>query len=284
MKISHLKIALIILFISATFLANAQYNRPFGARQAGMGNSGVTLSDIWSSYHNQAGLAGLEGISAGASFSNAFNIKELGTKSFATGMPVSKIGSFGINYTYFGYELYNESKFGLAYAMALGKRISAGVQIDYFLTRMYGEYGKKGIAVGEIGIIAEPFDNFKAGVHLFNPWMAKMADYQDERVPTILRIGLGYNFSEKIVLTIEGEKDIEQAAVFRSGIEYILIENLFLRAGVSTNPTQFSFGLGYNYIGIQLDISFTNHQQLGYTTQFGLSYVFIKKTIDKTAY
>ena len=278
--------SLITIFLVFFLIQNSysQFNKPFGARQAAMGNSAVVLSDIWSSYHNQAGLSKLDGITGGVHFSNAYNIKDIGTKTFAFGMPVSNIGNFGVNYTYFGYDLRNESKFGLAYAMALGKRFSAGVQIDYFLVRQGFDYGKKGTAVGEIGILAEPFDNFFVGAHLFNPWRSKLANYQDERVPTLLKFGIGYEFSEKVIMTMEVEKDIDLETIVKSGLEYNVVAGLFLRTGVSTNPVLYSFGLGYNYIDIQFDIAFINHEFLGYTSQFGLSYIFKGLTKEKSAY
>ena len=49
-----------------------------GARQAGMANCGVTLTDLWSAQHNQAGLA---------------NLKKLGLK---TDVPISFQFSKGI--------------------------------------------------------------------------------------------------------------------------------------------------------------------------------------------
>ena len=69
-------LSIILIFIS--FNLKAQYNRPFGAANAGMGGTGVILSNLWSSYHNQAGLAKIEGLSVGAFFSNAMRIKDFG--------------------------------------------------------------------------------------------------------------------------------------------------------------------------------------------------------------
>ncbi len=46
-----------LLLITTFFSYGGNENWPLGSRQAGMGFTGVTLSDIWSSSHNQAGLA-----------------------------------------------------------------------------------------------------------------------------------------------------------------------------------------------------------------------------------
>ncbi len=274
------KILLPVLLLLFSLSLKAQFTNSVGARQAAMGNSGLVLTDIWSASHNQAGLAKLKGIAGGAYFANNFGMSELGMKAVALAAPISKYGNIGLNYQYFGYGLYNESKFGLSYAMQLGKRVSAGIQLDYFLVNQALEYGKKGAPVGEIGILTEPIDHLYIAAHIFNVSRASFADYQSEKIPSVLRIGMGYNFSKKVLFTIEAEKDLELPALFRSGIEYQLIKDLFLRVGVAKQnnlTTQYSFGAGYGYKGIVFDFAFTQHQMLGYTSQFGLSYTFIKK-------
>ncbi len=271
-KISIL-VVLILIVSSAT---NAQYNRMFSARAGATGGAGVVLTDIWASSYNQAGLAYLDGLSAGVYFSNAFNVADMGTKAFAFAFPAEKYGTVGVNYTYFGNELFNDSKLALNYSKKLGKRISAGVQIDYFMTVQGLDYGKRSVAVGEIGILTNPAENLYIGAHLFNPWRATFSEAQNEYVFSLLKIGAGYNFSEKLILRLDVEKDLDYSAVFRAGFDYMFVENLFLRMGVSTNPTQFAFGLGYNFKGVSLDLTFTNHQVLGYYSQFGLSYLLTK--------
>lgn len=254
-----------------------QYNRNFGAEADATGGAGVVLTDIWASSYNQAGLAYLNGMSAGFYFSNAFAIADMGTKAFAFAVPADKYGTVGVNYTYFGNELFNDSKFALNYSKKLGKRISAGIQLDYFLTVQGLDYGKQGVAVGEIGILSEPVNNLFIGVHLFNPWGASFAQNAQESMLSVLRLGAGYKFSDKLLLRMDVEKDIDFPAVFRTGFDYMPVNNLHIRAGVSTNPTQFSFGTAYGLKGFMFDISFTNHQILGYYSQFALSYTISKK-------
>lgn len=274
--IKKIFIAVAALFVF-TGQTSAQYNRIFGAEADATGGAGVVLTDIWASSHNQAGLAHLDGMSAGVYFSNAFGVADMGTKAFAFAIPADKYGTVGVNYTYFGNELFNDSKFALNYSKKLGKRISAGIQLDYFLTVQGLDYGKQGVVAGEIGLLSEPVDNLFIGVHLFNPWGAAFAQTPDESVLTMLRIGAGYKFSDRLVLRMDVDKDIDFPAVFRIGFDYELVDNLHLRAGVSTNPTQFSFGTAYGLKGFMFDLSFTKHQILGYYSQFALSYTLNKK-------
>ncbi len=88
------------------------------------------------------------------------------------------------------------------------------------------------------------------------------------------RLGTGYKFSKKVIVSVEAEKDIETPVRIRFGTEYELIENLYLRAGMSTKPAEYSFGLGYNFKNVCLDLAFKNHQSLGFYSHIGLSYLF----------
>ncbi len=274
------KIGFFLSFLFFVVISNAQYQNEIGARQGGIGGSGVIISDIWSSYHNQAGLADVSNISAGIFYSNPFYVNALKTTAFAFAIPTEKFGSAGLNYSYFGDNNSNFSKFGFAYAKRLGKRITGGIQIDYF-RRAQLSYGITGVVAGEFGLIAEPVDNLFIGAHVFNPWRSKFSN-SEEYLSSILRLGMGYKFSEKVLFTLEGEKDIEHKVVVRGGTEYNVAGGLFLRAGVATNPVKYTFGLGYNLKGASIDLTYINHNILGGYFQFGLGYVLNQKGVKKT--
>ena len=266
----------ILLLLFSFFILKAADNYPVGARAAGVANASVTYSDVWSSFHNQAGLAQVNDISAGVYFENRFLISDLSVKGFAVALPTAKVGTFALSATMFGGSLYNEKKAGIGYAKKLGQKFSAGVQVDYLSTFIAEDYGNRSSFAVEIGMLAEPVKNLKLGVHLFNPNKAKLAEYADERIPVIMRFGASYKFSEKVLISAEEEKDIDQKSVFKSGIEYHIAEVLYLRGGISSNPslTTFGFGLKINKQFL-LDMASSWHQQLGFSPQFSLGYLFL---------
>src|SRR4051812_44163939 len=184
----------------------ANDNTPFGARSSAIGDASVSLSDLWSVQNNQAGLASLKEMNAGVYYQNQFMLKELSTKAFAFAMPI-KHGTLGICISNFGYSLFSQNKYGLAFGKAFGNKFSAGVMMDYVQTNI-AEYGKRGAPVAEAGIRAKPLKNLTIGVHIFNLTRTKLADYDDERIPTIMRIGADYKFSDKVFVALETEKDI----------------------------------------------------------------------------
>lgn len=253
----------------------ASDNSPLGSRSSGIGNASVSLADLWAVQNNQAGLGFVKEINAGAYYQNQFMLEELSTKAFAFSLPV-KSGTFGISISSFGYSLFSQNKYGLAFGKAFGDKISAGVMMDYIETNI-AEYGKKGMPVAEAGLLAKPIKNFTIGVHIFNLTKTKLTTYNDERSPTIMRIGADYRFSNKVFIALETEKDIDKKAIVKAGLEYNPIKELYLRAGVSTNPSLSCFGIGVNLKQFKLDLSSTYHSTFGFSPQVGLMYKFETK-------
>ncbi len=267
----------ILLLISLQLIQVAVCdNYPAGASFTGMGNSTVMLPGYWSVFHNQAGLAFCNQMHIGFHFENAYFIKELSLKSTGFVLPANS-GVFAGSFNYFGYSLYNESKIGLAYAKTLGKRFAAGIQLDYYHVHIGENYGNKGVPTAEAGIIAIPVDNLFIGAHVFNPIRSKIADYADERLPTILRFGMGYTITEGLTLTAETEKDLDYKAMYKAGLEYKLLKTIYLRSGINTGATKFFFGIGFQFLGVQADFAFSQHQTLGYTSHFSICYRFGRK-------
>ncbi|MEZ4740654.1 MAG: hypothetical protein R2818_15150 [Flavobacteriales bacterium] len=110
---------------------------PTGARFAGMGYSGLTLTDVWSMRMNPAGLAGLERPTAGLYYQSHFLSNDLAQQGLAVAIPLGK-GTVGLAADRFGYSLYNESTISACYAMRFGETLRASVQFDYLSVRLGG--------------------------------------------------------------------------------------------------------------------------------------------------
>ncbi len=266
-----------ILIISLVIELKAQENMPIGTRQASLGGVGLFGNDVWMSVHNQAGLAKAEGPSFGSYFNNRFQLQELRTLGFALVYPSKNMGTFGLNYTQFGYEMFKQSKFSFAYGKKLFERVDVGIAIDYFRVEQGREYGAKGFPTAEIGVLIEPIDNFFVGAHAFNPWGFKIKDNVNGHLNSVFSLGVAYNFSDKVLVAAEVEKDLELPVSVKFGTEYEFIKNFFLRVGMSTKPAEYSFGLGYSFKGITLDIGVKTHSTMGLQYHFGLNYTFLKK-------
>lgn len=268
---SPVKIYLFIFSVVIFQIANGQ-NDPAGARPAGMANAALNFTDIWSVFHNQAGLAKLESFSAGAFYENKFFVNELSYSGIGISNPLGS-GTIALSFTNFGYSVYGESKLGLAYAMNLSENFSFGVQANYHRTSIGSDnYGSSDAFTAELGFRLEVSQKVSLAAHIFNPTRTELNDYQDERIPTILRFGGEYTISDEVLISGEFEKDIDQSALVRGGIEYHPAEILYLRIGAASQPSLFSFGVGLDFGVFQFDLASTYHSLLGYSPQVSLSY------------
>lgn len=263
------------LLVAVFFISAKADNYPIGANSLGMANSTVAIPSLWSVYHNQAALAMLEGMNVGVYYDTRFNMQEFATKSLAFSASTSH-GTFGFDFTSFGFSAFSDNKIGAAYSLKLADKIAAGIQLDYFFIHQEAYYGNLSTISGEIGIIAMPVDNLYIAAHVFNPWRAKIANYQDERLPTIFRVGVSYHFNDAFDGSFEIQKDLQYSALFKAGMQYEIFKNFMLRGGLSFDNKNVypAFGIGYTYNDITLDIAFENTYLLGNKTGIGLSYKF----------
>lgn len=258
---------------------------PIGPRSASLGHASSCLYDVWSTRNNQGSLGFVRQNEVGAFYENRFLVKELTQSGFAAAIPIKK-GTFGISYSSLGYKLYRESQATLSYGMKLSENISAGIAFDYLNTKIADIYGQANAFTGSIGLTAKLLPQVVVSTHIYNPFRAKITNYNNEKVPTIYKFGAQYILSPKVFLVAEAEKTSAQKINIKGGIEYKPSSLVYIRAGGSSFPTQASFGIGVNYNGLKIDMSSSYHSILGLSPQIGLSYAFGKdrsKTNNKTA-
>lgn len=253
------------------FTVCANDGQSLGARFASFGNASVAANDVWSIQHNQAGIAHLEKTAFALTVENRFGLSELNLGGAIAAVPTN-LGVFGIGFSHVGDEFFSESNIGVAYAKTFGRSVSAGVQFNYRNTHLGNDYGSKNALLLEGGLQARLNTKLTIGAHVFNPNRALLSKYYDERYQNALRIGFQYIVSDKVMLLGEAEKQTQQKLIGKFGLEYQLVPTLFLRTGISTNPIQNSFGVGYVLQQFQIDLAIWKHYQLGYVPQLSITY------------
>lgn len=247
---------------------------PIGSRSAGMGHSSVAITDFWGVMNNQAGIALFNKPIIGIYYENRFLLNQLSTKSVA-GIWPSKYGVIGASYNHFGYKLYNNQKIGLAYARAFSNKLRVGIQLDYLQTTIGNNYGSKGNVTFEIGIQSDISNQITVGAWVFNPIMVRLAEYDNEKLPAVFRLGFVWHISDVFLATIETEKNTTIVPItFRGGLEYEIKSRFFFRTGFSTNKEIFSFGFGLYIKQLTFNISAVMHESLGFSLQSSLIFHF----------
>ncbi|MCC7051558.1 MAG: hypothetical protein IT239_07265 [Bacteroidia bacterium] len=272
---------LLIIFFLLPFAVRAWVENPNGSiRSKGMAGAGICLADAYSLCNNQAGMAKANSLFAATSFDSRFIGSGISNKLITVGAPIKNNGVLGVQINSFGTKNYSENKFGLAYAKSFGKRIDIGLQLNYLSTVIGDIYGKKGMLAAELGIVTKLTNELSIGAHIFNPTKSSISKKYSERIPVILKMGFLYQFNQKLFLTGDVGKSTTSVKPFIcAGIEYRIINDFYLRTGVSTYPMQNSFGAGYSFGSFKADIYAGFNTRIGYSSGVALNYNLAQKPI-----
>lgn len=246
-----------------------------GGRAASLGGSAVACPGIWSVSANQAGLAWQEGWQAGLFAGNRFFVKELSMESLSLTW-AGKPGAFGLSISHYGFRSYHEFSAGLSYALKFGKRFSMGVKLGYLQLSIAEGYGSKGALTSAIGWMYRPDDAWTLGMQVCNPVPVRLTSYPEERLPTIFRLGVGYALSGKLLILLEGEKDLEHSLIIRTGAEMRMGKGFFTRIGLHSGPFTVTAGVGLVMGKLSADIAMEYHTVLGFSPGVSLEYQFTR--------
>lgn len=262
---------LISLILSTSTVFAYDFIHPFGGRAAAMGGTSVASQGLWAMQNNPAGMANLDKISLGLYYENRWLLPETAYKCGAFALP-TQFGTLGLSFNQFGSSKYNENKFGLAYAKDFGRYLQIGLQLDYLLLKVGNDYGTFQAFTFELGLQSQVTDKLRLGTYIFNPVNFSFEQtLNHEKLPIVMRFGLAYQFTKDFIGQCEIEKDTEREGVsLRGGLEYEAVKNLYIRAGVQTNPDILSFGLGYAISFAQINVAAQLHNELGASVQVGM--------------
>ncbi|MEA3495184.1 MAG: hypothetical protein U9R42_04025 [Bacteroidota bacterium] len=267
----------ILLFFSIIiiFQAHSQTdNFSSGARSKALADASVVLVDQWASFNNQAALAFLDKTSVGIYAENRFNIRELNSGAFTFALALKNSGTIALDlYTFNNSVIYSKQKFGLAYAKKLSKRFSAGIQLNFLRTHIQ-DYGFNNSVCGELGILYKVNSKSTIGVHVFNPTASKYSEYENERIPTVMKVGFGNKISDKTLIVLEVENSSENKFVFKGGFEYEIGEILAFQIGVKSYPFTNSFGFLLKTETFIFNLSLQYLQVLDATPGLSVGYYF----------
>lgn len=273
MKAKQLLLAFAGLLSIASVTAQSS-GEPFegGAQALGMANAAVGMQGAWSLFQNQAGLVGVDAFTAGAFYQMRFGMRELATAGFGAAKPISENAVMGLAYLQYGQSSYREQRVGLSYAQRLGERFDVGVQLDYVGVFLGGGYGSTAAFTFQGGFRYEASSKVVLAGHVYNPVRARLSEFNDERLPSVLRFGGVYTLSDKVRISAELRKHLEHPLSAAAGVEYEALKDFYIRTGFAGAPSRFSFGMGYRTGSFQFDIAASRHELLGFTPQIALTY------------
>ena len=264
----------IILF--NVLLSQAQVlRRPLAATYTGMGAYSINHADVFSFTANQASLAQLKNSAAGVYGERRFLLSELNNYTATIGLTTNS-GNFGVKANYSGFSDYNETQLGLAYGRKMGNKVDIGAQINYQSIRI-NSYGNASAVSFELGTILHLTDKLHAGLHATNPVGGKFGKDQQEKLSSVYSFGIGYEASDKFLVSAEIQKEEDQPVNVNAGFQYIFIPQLLVRAGMSSATSAAWLGLGLTIKSFRLDVTTSYHPQLGITPGVLMLFNFNRK-------
>ncbi len=241
------------MIVSFGYIVSAQSTAPLpGARAHSLGYSSACLADEWSVLNNVAGLAKVKDVSVGFTYDMQPSFMPFDKVAFALCRP-GKI-SIGLGFFRFGDNLYQEQILSGGAGSAIGTT-AIGLKVNYIRYSVSG-IGDKGILSISLGGISELTPRLTVGAHIINVNQPFLSKADDERLPTLLIVGLMFKLRDNAFVVTELEKDMEFKAVWKSGLEYTLHKKLLIRTGFNLYPSAGFFGLGFRLRKFNADYAF----------------------------
>lgn len=262
---------MLALLIIISLRLNAQPS--VGARMSAMASSGIALRDVWAINANQAGITELQQPTIALDYQKTFTGQTIAAQSAVFVLPFKK-QVLGLSVYRYGWETYRNQEIGFTYARRFGPDLAAAMAFRYQQLSIEN-YGKLQSFALDAGLRFQLNPALSLGAHLGN--LSKNAlshelQYADR--PLLIRFGAAYQSSKQILLALAFEQGLNTTADARMGLEYQIIPLIALRGGLSVNPFRQYAGVGVALKKINLDMAFSSHQALGYSTQISLGYAF----------
>lgn len=245
-----------------------------GSRYQALADASVGLSGCWSVFGNQAGLARIKRPEMAGSFQNRFFVPELSTRSGLLVFPVQS-SVFAVSLYQFGEIPFRHEKLGIAYSRQLFPQLNFGFQFNYYRLFLAEDNRSVGSAGVELGVQYLLTDQFVLGFHILNPYQTEVKMLSGNfQYPSRMNFGALFHPSDSFLITSEIENDFSSYFRVKAGMEYIILETLSLRTGISGKPYQFSAGFGFRIKKLMMDMATTYNQYLGHSPSVSFQYQF----------
>lgn len=245
----------IVFWIFFPVLCVAQLQ--MGARNTAMGQATTALPEqSWSLFGNPAQTQ-TRFNELGAYSIRYFGLSEL-TDVSAAGTYQAEFGTLSFGVHRFGFDLFNETRVRGAYKNTyLG--INYGLALNYTHVSIGEGFGSAGTFLLDLGLSAPLLPGLFMGWRAANITNSTVGQANAE-LPSEMALGMSYNLVETATFTFDVVKDLRYPVSYRSGLEVTLVEILNLRAGFTTEPQSFSFGLGVDRQKWAVNVVLHRHQ------------------------
>jgi hypothetical protein len=244
-----------------------------GARAGGLAYASSCLTDEWAIFNNVSGLVKVDKTSSAFTYDTQPGFKPFDRMAAAFAVPL-KFGTAGAGVFRFGDQLYNEHIIALGFANTFGLA-SLGLKVNYIQYKAEG-FGSKGVISLSFGGITTLTEKISIGAYIINLNQPNIS-LENEKLPTLLILGAGFQLTPETFVTTELEKDLNYPVKWKTGVEYLLYKKFTIRTGFTLNPAVAFFGLGFKTRKFKLDYAYQHDFSIGSRHQATVGYIFNKQ-------
>ena len=288
-----IKIYLLLSIFSGLIAQVASEHLYYGASSLSMAGSDIAIpKSSWSMFVNPAGIAEQKTLSLVASSESLFGQDYFSHALFGVQFRVPKAGSFGLSIEdfsvdYSGNTLSRETAIGIHQGIMLRSDRNSIISFGYGIKSYTVDYGSSagvsgdgsdGIELGsqsswgvDIGLLASLAERVRFGARAFNINSPTLGDANSAvRLPQRAQVGIAFSPYDLVWTTAALTKSSGHPTHFHGGMSYNIVDNVFLRAGVMTNPNRFTTGFGVFIKKIRIDYGLITHPVLPLSHQVSI--------------
>lgn len=222
------------------------------------------FADVINCSQHPAAFSQLKGNSGLLFTENKFGLTDLTAQVAVVAIHLPRSG-MGILYNSLGYSDFRESRFSVAYARNLDK-LAIGIQFNYSTVKATG-YPYSAVLSAGASFCWWVSEKLVLGVRIMDPGGPRFSK-SGERLAWTYKTGMGYEVSDKVLLSAAISKVQEQKVSLEAGIIYHWQQHFYFRAGFSTGIVSSYLCTGWRWKWLRIEASSRFHQYLGFSPGF----------------
>ncbi|MFM9944150.1 MAG: hypothetical protein ACKVQB_02835 [Bacteroidia bacterium] len=265
---------IILVFVLSAFQSKATiFPSPQGPFTLGLGTISAFKTDPFVAYNHQGSLAFTKHNSISLGIQSQYFVEGLSMACFSGNYKISKTQTFGIGYSYFGNQFYNEGLLKVSLAKKFSNNFGGGISLDYLRLQLPKESCRvKHLLTFEAGIYSKFSSDFEFALQLVNPARVPLSGYDDERLPFVTNTSLFYNANKQLTIAAEWSQVMNGKGNLKVGLNYALSSIFYISAGVYNKPINPAFGISYKGSKINIHLAFAMHPYLNAISSGGITY------------
>lgn len=264
-------IRILLLTVISLRLSAQQFSpAPF----LGMGKAALAQEGIFTLQDNPSGIAHISSLTVSSAYQQHFGNTGISTQAFNFAVPFLSSSVVGLTLVNYGiFDLTSLLRGGISFVRAFGEDVSASLTANYH-QYFVKQYQAEDRFSADLGFQYNFSPTFRIGLFWRNIASARFSSYIDQRILQEAGLGALVKVGRELEATADIWYEVPQRITYRTGLVYSFDRFFLLRAGVFSNPTTYTTGVGFRSNHWQIDIASSFHAILGSSPQFSMSYAF----------